>query len=237
MATATCRIEFAPQNLDPPSDFQGFHDQWFHNAVFEPQGAITDLLQGCVALQSRQPQNLARSRGNRMPVFICHQTGAERVAFNPNRFSRRAIGNGNDLRTGCTTAILQEALNNQSIAQIGHLGNTDRILGKTTSNVHLTSLSGRPKSAENLGEFRPVFRTGGSNLWNKHKRYDRCFDHRPCPGFTSFSSIALAGSRYICASTFWRLTSERWRSVSTIAPIMATSRIRPASWNSRKYWS
>jgi hypothetical protein len=39
-------------------------------------------------------------------------------------------------------------------------------------------------------------------LRNKQKRYDRSFDQRPCPGFTSFSSIAFAGSRYIWASTF-----------------------------------
>lgn len=170
-----------------------------------------------------------------MSICIRHQIVAKRVAFNPNRFSRRAIGNGNDLRTGCTTAIFEEALDNQSIAQIGHLGNTDWFLGKTTSNVDLTSLSGRAKPAENLGKIRAVFRTGGSDLRNKQEGYDRSFDQSPCPGFTSFSSIALAGSRYICASTFWRLTSDRWRRVRTIAPIIATSRIRPASWKSRKY--
>ena len=69
------------------------------------------------------------------------------------------------------------------------------------------------------------------------KTYDGRYLQSPCPGLTSFSSIAVAGSRIIWATTSCRFTSARWRNVNTIAPTMATSRIRPASWKSRKYWS
>ena len=43
-------------------------------------------------------------------------------------------------------------------------------------------------------------------------------------------SIAVAGVRATCAAIDWRLTPSLWRSVSTIAPIMATSSTRPAIW-------
>ena len=237
VATATCRVEFSPQNLDTSPDFQGFDAQGIHNAMFELQGAITDLFQACIALKSRQPHDLARSRGNCMSVRICHQTVAKRVAFNPNRISRTAIENGNDLRTGCAASILKEGLSNQTILQISHFGSADWILGIASGDIDFASLTRRANPAKDLGKIRPNFRTGGSDLRNKQKRYDCRFNQRPCPGFTSFSSIALVGSRYIWASTSCRLMSVLWRSVSTIAPIIATRRIRPASWNSRKYWS
>src|SRR6266852_2117422 len=50
----------------------------------------------------------------------------------------------------------------------------------------------------------------------------------PCPERTLTISIALALSRATWAATFWRLTEGLWRSVSTIAPIMATSSTTPA---------
>src|SRR6266508_2775670 len=50
----------------------------------------------------------------------------------------------------------------------------------------------------------------------------------PCPERTLTMSIALALSRATWAETFWRLTAGLCRSVSTIAPIMATSSTTPA---------
>src|SRR5207245_2334976 len=52
----------------------------------------------------------------------------------------------------------------------------------------------------------------------------------PCPGRTFTISIAVALVRATCSATFWRLTFGRCRSVSTIAPIIATSRTNPAAW-------
>src|SRR6267142_1422962 len=52
----------------------------------------------------------------------------------------------------------------------------------------------------------------------------------PCPERTLTISIALAVSRPTWAAMFWRLTEGLWRSVSTIAPIMATSSTTPAAW-------
>ena len=49
-------------------------------------------------------------------------------------------------------------------------------------------------------------------------------------GFIRYWPIAVAGPRATCWATFWRLTRSLWRSVSTMAPIMATSRTRPAAW-------
>ena len=43
-------------------------------------------------------------------------------------------------------------------------------------------------------------------------------------------SIAASLVRAFCVGTCWRLTPGRSRNVSTIAPIMATSRTRPAAW-------
>ena len=47
-------------------------------------------------------------------------------------------------------------------------------------------------------------------------------------GAEAFRAIAR---RHICWSTSCRFTSLRCRRVSTIAPTIATSRIRPAAWN------
>ena len=50
--------------------------------------------------------------------------------------------------------------------------------------------------------------------------------------FRNRGSIAVVLVRATCAAMLWRCTAL-WRSVSTIAPIMATRRIRPAAW--KKY--
>src|ERR1700681_4097337 len=52
---------------------------------------------------------------------------------------------------------------------------------------------------------------------------------RPCPERTLTISIDMAGVRETCAEMLWRRTRSLWRSVSTMAPIMATSRIMPAA--------
>ena len=52
--------------------------------------------------------------------------------------------------------------------------------------------------------------------------------HTPCPGLTSSSSMASAGTRLTCRRMDCRRTPVRWRSVRTMAPIIATSRISPA---------
>src|ERR1700741_177133 len=54
--------------------------------------------------------------------------------------------------------------------------------------------------------------------------------HAPCPGLMSTISIASAGRRATWRATDCRRTPGRERSVSTMAPIMATSRISPAVW-------
>src|SRR5579872_6101230 len=49
-------------------------------------------------------------------------------------------------------------------------------------------------------------------------------DHvRPLPGSTL--RISMMAARATCTAIDWRLTPTLWRSVSTIAPIMATSRM------------
>src|SRR5690349_8930410 len=53
---------------------------------------------------------------------------------------------------------------------------------------------------------------------------------RPCPDATLRSAIAIAGVRAFCTLMSCRLTFALWRSVSTMAPIMATSSTAPASW-------
>src|SRR5690606_35748738 len=45
----------------------------------------------------------------------------------------------------------------------------------------------------------------------------------PLPVSTFLTSIAVAGVRATWAAMLWRLTPALWRSVSTMAPIMATS--------------
>src|SRR5262245_12586389 len=50
------------------------------------------------------------------------------------------------------------------------------------------------------------------------------------PGRTLTTSTAVALPRATWAAIDWRLTPSLWRSVRTMAPIMATSRIRPAPW-------
>src|SRR6266568_5384604 len=51
----------------------------------------------------------------------------------------------------------------------------------------------------------------------------------PCPGLTLTISIAVALVRATWSAMFWRLTYGLWRSVKTIAPIMATSSTTPAA--------
>src|SRR5450830_378000 len=52
---------------------------------------------------------------------------------------------------------------------------------------------------------------------------------RPWPVRTLRTSIAIAGVRATCVGISWRFTRSLWRSVSMMAPIMATSRINPAA--------
>ena len=52
----------------------------------------------------------------------------------------------------------------------------------------------------------------------------------PLPVSTFLISIAVAGVRATCAAIDLPLDAALWRSVSTMAPIMATSSTRPAIW-------
>src|SRR5258706_6574868 len=52
---------------------------------------------------------------------------------------------------------------------------------------------------------------------------------RPCPGRTCLISMALSLRRPICSEARWRLTFGRWRSVSTMPPIIATKSTTPAA--------
>src|SRR5262249_27485236 len=52
----------------------------------------------------------------------------------------------------------------------------------------------------------------------------------PCPGCTLRISIEVSRVRATCSAMFWRLTFGVWRSVSTIAPIIATSSTTPEAW-------
>src|SRR6476659_3423784 len=54
--------------------------------------------------------------------------------------------------------------------------------------------------------------------------------YRPWPGRTLTISIAVALVRATCSEMFWRLTLGLWRSVNTMAPIIATSSTTPAAW-------
>src|SRR3954468_23959127 len=53
---------------------------------------------------------------------------------------------------------------------------------------------------------------------------------RPCPEATLRTLIASSGVRAFCTLMSCRLTITLWRSVSTMAPIMATKSTMPASW-------
>jgi hypothetical protein len=61
-------------------------------------------------------------------------------------------------------------------------------------------------------------------------------DQIPCPDLTLTTSMAVAGVRADWAAGFCRLTPTLWRSVSTMAPIIATSRTRPESWKKNRYF-
>src|ERR1035437_6737632 len=52
---------------------------------------------------------------------------------------------------------------------------------------------------------------------------------RPCPVRTFRIFIAVAGVRATCVGISWRFTRSLWRSVSTLAPTMATSRTMTAA--------
>src|SRR4029079_13638311 len=54
--------------------------------------------------------------------------------------------------------------------------------------------------------------------------------YSPCPGRTWRIAIAVSWVRATWLSMFWRLTWGLWRSVSTMAPTMATSSTMPAAW-------
>src|SRR6202020_2518567 len=54
--------------------------------------------------------------------------------------------------------------------------------------------------------------------------------HAPSPGLMSIISTAMAAVRAFCTEITWRRTPGRVRKVRTMAPIIATSRIRPATW-------
>ncbi len=53
----------------------------------------------------------------------------------------------------------------------------------------------------------------------------------PAPSDTDTSCSVSATVRSVCAAMFWCREVLRSRKVSTIAPIIATRRIRPAVWN------
>src|SRR6266404_5793408 len=53
---------------------------------------------------------------------------------------------------------------------------------------------------------------------------------RPCPDATLRTLMASSGVRAFCTLMSCRLTLILWRSVSTMAPIIATSSTMPASW-------
>src|ERR1700729_4497472 len=53
---------------------------------------------------------------------------------------------------------------------------------------------------------------------------------RPCPAATLRTLIASSGVGAFCTLMSCRLTLALWRSVSTMAPIIATSSTMPASW-------
>ena len=61
-----------------------------------------------------------------------------------------------------------------------------------------------------------------------HLEVDRAGGTVAVPGVTLTTSTAVLLRRATWAAMDWRLTPSLWRSVSTMAPIMATSRIRPA---------
>ncbi len=52
----------------------------------------------------------------------------------------------------------------------------------------------------------------------------------PCPDATLRTSMAISLVRAFCTGMLWRLTLALCRSVSTMAPIMATSSTAPANW-------
>src|SRR5882757_8564424 len=56
---------------------------------------------------------------------------------------------------------------------------------------------------------------------------------RPCPDATLRTLMASSGVRAFCTLISCRLTFTLWRSVSTMAPIIATRSTMPAIW---KYW-
>ena len=62
-----------------------------------------------------------------------------------------------------------------------------------------------------------------------------CSAQTPWPGLTLTTLTAVSGVRATWAEMSWRLMLVRWRSVSTIAPIIATSRIIPAASNRNRY--
>src|SRR5262245_28348169 len=62
------------------------------------------------------------------------------------------------------------------------------------------------------------------------KTNDHGLPPHPWPGRTLTISMEAAGVRVTCAAIFWRRTRVRWCSVSTMAPIIATSRMMPAAW-------
>jgi hypothetical protein len=62
------------------------------------------------------------------------------------------------------------------------------------------------------------------------KTNDHGLPPHPWPGRTLTILMEAAGVRVTCAAIFWRRTRVRWCSVSTMAPIIATSRMMPAAW-------
>src|ERR1700704_5007442 len=59
--------------------------------------------------------------------------------------------------------------------------------------------------------------------------------YRPWPGRTLTMSIAVALVRATCSAMFCRLTLGLWRSVNTIAPIIAPSSTTPQAWKKKHY--
>ena len=64
-------------------------------------------------------------------------------------------------------------------------------------------------------------------VWNEP---DIDYWHGTPEQYWKLYDTAVAGVRATWTAIDCRLTYSRWRSVSTIAPTMATSRTRPATW-------
>ncbi len=82
-----------------------------------------------------------------------------------------------------------------------------------------------PEREQDRGDRRDSVRA----RWSFHPTPPRQHPAGPAPSPPCACAIAI-GVRAFCTLMFWRLTLALWRSVSTMAPIIATSSTMPASW-------